>query len=448
MHLLYRTRNAENQKQMTSTTQPKCKLVTLGCKVNQYETQLVKEALLQNGYLEAHDDEVADLCIVNTCTVTSQGDSKSRQIIRKLSRDNPGTRTIVMGCYATRDPNEVAKLPNVFEVVTDKRELPDLFNRMGITDIPNGISYFDGRQRAFVKVQDGCILNCTYCIIPQVRPGLRSRSPQEIEEEIRRLIDNGHNEIVLTGIHVGHYGVETTRGKSGLPPFRLWHLFERLDRISGNWRMRLSSIETAEINDNFISAAANCEHLCPQFHPALQSGSTTVLRRMKRRYSVEKFLDKLSAMRERLDNPAFTTDVIVGFPGETEEEFQETMDACRKAEFMKIHIFPFSARKSTPAALFENQVQSSIIKERTGRLAKLENELATNFYRSNKGKEVEVLAERLVAEKPGWVRGCDRRYLPVQIPGTTADIGNFIIGRGIEATNESLIAERLSPPSE
>jgi len=286
-----------------------CRLITLGCKVNQYETQLVKEALLQNGYREACEQEVADLCVVNTCTVTSIGDSKSRQAIRRLARQNPGTRTVVMGCYATRDPQTVSRLPSVFEVVTDKRELPDVFARLGIVDIPKGISHFNGRKRAYVKVQDGCILKCTYCIIPQVRPGLHSRSPDDIEDEVRRLIDNGYKEVVISGIHVGHFGVETTRGKSGASPFRLWHLFRRLDRIPGDWRMRLSSIEAAEINEDFISAAADCEHLCPQFHPALQSGSERVLRRMRRRYSIHRFLEMLCVMRERLKNPAFTTGI-------------------------------------------------------------------------------------------------------------------------------------------
>ena len=222
-----------------------CRLVTLGCKVNQYETQLVLETLRKNGFREANKGEVADLCVVNTCTVTSSGDSKSRQVIRQLSRKNPGTRTLVMGCYATRDPQLVAELPSVFEVVTDKRELPDVLARHGIVDMPNGISHFEGRKRAYVKVQDGCILKCTYCIIPQVRPGLQSRSPEHIDEEFRRLIDYGHLELVVTGVHVGHYGVDTTRGNSGKEPFRLWHLFQKLDRIPGNWRMRLSSIEAS-----------------------------------------------------------------------------------------------------------------------------------------------------------------------------------------------------------
>jgi len=424
-----------------------CRLVTLGCKVNQYETQLVKETLLQNGYREAAEGEPADLCVVNTCTVTSTGDSKSRQVIRQLSRKNPGTRTIVMGCYATRDPQAVGDLPGVVEVVTDKRELPDLFDRMGMYDVPDGISQFDGRQRAYVKVQDGCILRCTYCIIPEVRPGLISRSPASIEEEVRRLIGNGYHEIVLSGIHVGHYGVDTTRGKSGLPPFRLWHLFERLDRIPGDWRMRLSSIEAVEINNDFIAAAANCEHLCAQFHPALQSGSETILRRMRRRYSISRFLEKLALMRERLDRPAFTTDVIVGFPGETEQHFEKTLQACRQARFMKIHVFPFSARKGTPAASFPEQVLPEIRKQRVRRLSELERDLAEEFYREFEDEPLEVLIEREHETKSGLVRGTDRRYIPVELPGTPAEIGRLVSAAGTQAHRHFLAAERRGGPS-
>lgn len=422
-----------------------CQLVTLGCKVNQYETQLVKEALEKNGYREAGEAETADLCVVNTCTVTATGDSKGRKLIRNLAKNNPGTKILVMGCYATRDPKTVSELPGVFEVVTDKRELPDILERHGIVDMPTGISEFEGRKRAYVKVQDGCILRCTYCIIPSVRPGLQSRSPQDIEAEVRRLVDNGFKEIVLTGIHVGHFGVDTTRGKSGKPPFRLWHLFRKLDQIPGDWRMRLSSVETAEINDDFISAAADCEHLCPQFHPSLQSGSDTVLRRMKRRYHVSRFLEKLQRMRERLNHPSFTTDVIVGFPGETDEEFAETMRACEEAAFMKIHIFPFSARKSTPAATYEDQILPEIRQERCAQLADLERSLAQKFYHTLIDRDLEVMIERECDDRPGWVRGTDRWYAPVVCPGTKADLGKFVYARGNSAHLEFLEADRLSP---
>lgn len=432
---------------LTDSGDKTCRMVTLGCKVNQYETQLVYEALRKNGYREARDGETADLCVVNTCTVTNTGDSKSRQVIRQLARKNPGTRTLVMGCYATRDPQQVADLPGVFEVVTDKRELPDILERHGIHDMPVGISHFEGRKRAYVKVQDGCILKCTYCIIPSVRPGLQSRSPQQIEEEVRRLVDNGYREIVITGVHVGHYGVDTTRGKSGKPPFRLWHLFQKLDKIPGDWRMRLSSIEAVEINDDFISAAADCEHLCPQFHPALQSGSETVLRRMRRRYSMARFLEKLENMRERLDDPAFTTDVIVGFPGETEEEFEETLQACRDARFMKTHVFPYSTRKGTKAADFADQCPPQVIKNRVQRLSDLERDLAERYYESRLGLPAKVLVEREISGRPGWVRGTDERYVPVELPGTADDIGRFVDVVGRSASRESMQADRIDGQS-
>ncbi len=425
-----------------------CRLVTLGCKVNQYETQLVLETLRQNGYREARQGEPADLCVVNTCTVTNSGDSKSRQVIRQLSRKNPGTRTLVMGCYATRDPAAIAELPSVFEIITDKRELPDVLERHGIVDMPSGISHFEGRKRAYVKVQDGCILKCTYCIIPQVRPGLQSRSVEEIENEVRRLVDNGYLEIVITGVHVGHYGVETTRGKSGKEPFRLWHLFQRLDRIPGNWRMRLSSIEAIEINKDFISAARDCEHLCPQFHPSLQSGSETVLRRMRRRYSISKFLDKLHMMKEHLEHPAFTTDVIVGFPGETEAEFEETLEACRQAEFLKIHIFPFSVREGTRAAEFADQVSPPVIKERVERLTEVERQLAKRYYQQREGKPSQVLVEQVSKNNPGFVRGSDERYVPIELPGSEADIGTFVAAKGEKSFRDYLQASRMEAVNE
>ena len=424
---------------------PTCRLVTLGCKVNQYETQLVRETLLANGYREAGDGEGADLCVVNTCTVTAAGDKKGRQLVRRLARDNPRTRTVVMGCYATRDPAAVAALPNVAEVVPDKRELPDVFDRLGLTNRPAGISRFDGRHRAFVKVQDGCILKCTYCIIPQVRPGLRTRDAGEIAGEVRRLVGNGYREIVLSGIHVGHYGVETTRGKSGRPPYRLWDLFRTLDAIPGDWRMRLSSVEAAEIHGDFLKAAADCEKLCPQLHPSMQSGSDVVLKRMRRRYRIGRFLEKLHAVREALGEVSFTTDVIVGFPGETDADFEATLNACRTAGYVKTHVFPFSARRGTPAATMPDQVPPDVRKDRCARLAALDRELAGEFYRSRLGRRTEVLVEG-VADRPGSVRGTDRFFCPVEIPGDFArDEGAFIVGI-CGSVNETGIVARRDPP--
>jgi threonylcarbamoyladenosine tRNA methylthiotransferase MtaB len=415
---------------MPETTQKNegrtCRLVTMGCKVNQYETQLVKEALEQGGIREAAADESADLCVVNTCTVTSEADSKARQLIRQLAKRQPGAQTVVFGCYAAREPETLSRLPGVIAVVGDNRELPDVFERFGVTRWPTGISRFDGHRRAFVKVQDGCILNCTYCIIPQVRPGLRSRTPQEIKDEVRRLVDRGYKEIILTGIHLGHFGVETTRGRSGNVPYRLWHLVRELDRIPGTWRLRLSSLEAAEVGPDFLAAIGDCERLCPHFHLCLQSGSDAVLSRMKRRYRVGRFLEKLDAIRERLYEPAFSTDVIVGFPGETEFDFVQTLDTCQRAGFMKIHIFPYSPRRGTPAAALPGQVTADEKKERGRRLAELERHLAGRYHQALSGKPLSVLVEARPAGRAGHVLGTACRYVPVELPGSVSDVGELI----------------------
>jgi threonylcarbamoyladenosine tRNA methylthiotransferase MtaB len=405
---------------------PTCRLVTLGCKVNQYETQLVKEALERRGYREAENDEAAQLCVVNTCTVTGEADSKARQVIRQLAKHNPGTQTVVFGCYAAREPQALAQLPGVIAVVPDHRELPDVMQRFGVCDWPTGISRFDGHRRAFVKVQDGCILNCTYCIIPQVRPGLRSRTPAEIIEEVRALIDHGYREIILTGIHLGHFGVEATRGRSGRPPYRLWHLIRDLDRIPGDWRLRLSSLEAAEVGPDFLAAIADCQRLCPHFHLCLQSGSDNVLYRMKRRYRAGRFLEKIAAIRRVFEAPAFSTDVIVGFPGETESDFQQTLDVCREAGFMKIHSFPFSPRRGTPAAGFTDSVSPESRKDRHRRLTELERRLAHEYYHSLRGRRLSVLVEAKPARKVGHVLGTACRYVAVEAPGTAADVGRLI----------------------
>src|SRR5436190_1229923 len=276
-----------------------CRLVTLGCKVNQYETQYVKEALELNGYREAADQEPAELCVVNTCTVTVEGDAKSRQLIRRLHQANPGAAIVVMGCYATRDPQEVGRLPGVTQVVTDKGRLPQELASLGVERWPRGIRRFDGHQRAFVKVQDGCLLNCTFCIIPTVRPVVRSREPAHVVAEVAGLVAGGAQEIVLTGIHLGHYGVDLSRGQ----PKPRW----------------------------------------------------------KRRYSAAGFLERCRRLKEGLDQPAFTTDVIVGFPGETDEDFAATCEVLETVGFCKLHVFSYSPRAGTLAAEFTDRVAPQVV---------------------------------------------------------------------------------------
>jgi threonylcarbamoyladenosine tRNA methylthiotransferase MtaB len=372
----------------------KLRVATLGCKVNQYETELVRQGLQRVGYTDCETSETADVCIVNTCTVTSEGDAKSRQVVRRLNRQNPDAKIVVMGCYATRAPQEVAELPGVAEVVTDKRELPDLMSRFGVIDVPTGLDGFSGRHRAYVKVQDGCLLRCSYCIIPHVRPKLTSRPHQHIIDEVSRLTEAGHREVVLTGIHLGHYGVDWNRNKPKEEWIRLAHLLRDLCELPGNFRIRLSSIEATEVTRELISVMRDHAHrIVPHLHLCLQSGSDSVLRRMRRRWGTRMFLNRCQLLREALDKPAITTDIIAGFPGETEEEFDQTLMTCREAGFSKIHAFPFSPRRGTPAAEMPDQIAKQVRSQRVKRLTNLETELRTEYYQQLVGSKLELLVE-------------------------------------------------------
>ena len=406
------------------------KTLTLGCKVNQYETELVREGFLRADFRDAADGEAADLCVVNTCTVTAEGDSKSRQAIRRLARENPAARIVVMGCYATRAPEELKKLPGVAEVVTDKREIPDLLGRFGVIDIPTGISRFGNRHRAYVKVQDGCLLRCSYCIIPYVRPNFSSREPQHVLDEVERLVSSGYREIVLTGIHLGHYGIERNRGKSKEDWLRLASLVRSMARLPGNFRIRLSSIEATEVTRELLAVMAEYpERIAPHLHICLQSGSDAVLRRMRRRWSSRLFSDRCRLVRETLDNPAITTDIIVGFPGETEADFQATCQVARDCGFSKIHIFPFSTRKGTPAADMPQQISAIEKNDRCQRLAELEADLRRTYYQSLLGRELTVLVEGESDTQPGTLVGTSCRYAPVEMPASTHKPGDLVTSR-------------------
>lgn len=392
----------------------KLKTHTLGCKVNQYETQYIREGLLGIGYEDASDSEPADLCIVNTCTVTNEGDSKSRQIIRRMHRRNPDARIVVMGCYATRAPEEVATLPGVAEVVTNKRELPDVLSRFGVVDIPNGISGLSNRHRAYVKVQDGCLLKCSYCIIPAVRPDMYSRPMNDVLDEVRRLVDRGYREIVLTGIHLGHYGVDFNRGKSKTDWVRLSRLVQAICEIPGDFRVRLSSIECTEVTRELIQVMRDFSaKVCPHLHVCVQSGSDSVLRRMKRRWTSRHIVDRCQLVQETLDRPALTTDVIVGFPGETDKEFEQTLATCRRIGFSKIHMFPFSARKGTPAAEMDHQITKAVKTERGKAVANLEAECRRQYARSLQGARLRMLVESV--DENGEMTGTTCRYLPARV---------------------------------
>ena len=425
------------------TIQRTCRLVTLGCKVNQYETQYVKEALENHGYREADADEAADLCIVNTCTVTMEGDAKSRTAVRRLHRRNPAADIVVMGCYATRDPQAVGRLPGVTRVITDKTRLAEELRPFGVVALPDGIRRFDGHQRAFVKVQDGCLLNCTFCIIPQVRPSLRSRPAHEIVAEVAGLVSRGVQEIVLTGIHLGHYGIDRSKGKPKAEWCRLWHLLEMLDEVPGDFRIRLSSLEAAEVRDDLVRVLALSRRIVPHLHLCLQSGSDRILGLMRRRYRSAGFLERCRRLREAApDQPAFTTDVIVGFPGETEADFGETCRVVREAGFCKVHIFPYSRRTGTPAAEYPGQIDPRVIEARRRRLLEIEGELARAYARNLVGRRLDVMVEGEDPARPGFCRGTSCHYLPVSFPGyAPALVGKRVPVRAIAAVGGAWIGE-------
>jgi threonylcarbamoyladenosine tRNA methylthiotransferase MtaB len=424
----------------------KLKTVTLGCKVNQYETEFLREGLLGIGYADAEEGQPADLCVVNTCTVTAQGDAKSRQVIRRLARENPAAKIVVMGCYATRAPDEVGQLPNVTEVLTDKRELPDLLGRFGVTDVPTGISGFGRRHRAYVKVQDGCLLRCSFCIIPHVRPQLASRPQQHIVDEVSRLVANGYREVVLTGIHLGHYGVELNRARPKSQWVRLSTLLTQLMALPGDFRLRLSSIEATEVTKELIDVmAGHPDRIAPHLHISMQSGSDSVLRRMRRRWGRQRFVDRCRLLQDRLDRPAITTDIIVGFPGETEGEFQETLAAAREVGFSKIHIFPFSARRGTPAAGFADQLSQELKHERVERLAEVEAELRAKYFAQLRGMQLRVLVESRLDNPPtsSPIRyvGTSCRYAPVELCTPTDSEGEFADIIAGPTRNDRILAE-------
>jgi len=418
-----------------------CRFVTLGCKVNQYDTQLVREALVGAGFREAQRDEPAELCVVNTCTVTQKSDSDGRYEIRKLLRQNPKAQIVVMGCYAARAPGELRNLSGVTAVVDDPVALAETLRSFGVTHLPRGISKFDGHHRAFVKVQDGCVLNCTFCIIPQVRPSLRSRPPEEIEQEVRRLVASGFHEIVLTGIHLGHYGVDFSKGRPRGEWCRLSHLVSRLVQVPGDWRLRLSSLEATEVTDDLIDVLAREPRVCPHLHLCLQSGSDSVLKGMKRRYSVANFLRRVDKLMSRLDHPALTTDVIVGFPSETETDFDQTLSVCDRVGFCKMHAFPYSPRQDTPAALMPDQIEARVIADRKSRLLTLESKLAERYYRTLVGRSLEVLVEQVNRDDHG-AKGTACRYVPVRFDAQPNEEYNLIHLIVVEAARTHVVGRR------
>ncbi|MCD4727109.1 MAG: radical SAM protein [Pirellulales bacterium] len=437
------------------------KTVTLGCRVNQYETEYLRQGFERLGYRDAVDGEPVDLCIVNGCVVTAESEAKTRKAIRRLAKKYPQAEIIVTGCYAARAADEAAAMPGVVEVVADKRQLPDLLARRGLADVPTGIERFPSRRRAYVKVQDGCLGRCSYCIVPTVRPYMTSRPADEVLREVRRLLEHGHREIVLTGIHLGAYGKaeDDKRGERGeerrergeyeggknlqiskspnlisriprpsslAPRPSLADLVRRITDINGDFRMRLSSIEAAEVSPELISLMAERrDRICPFLHLPMQSGSDAVLQRMNRRWTARQFIQHCREIQSSLDRPALCTDAIVGFPGETEADFAATCRVAEEVGFAKIHVFRFSPRPGTLAADMPGQVTNRIVQRRAGELGEIERMLRRRYCRSLIGRKLQVMVETTIPERPGWVLGTSEYHIPVALPGDQGLIGRF-----------------------
>ncbi|MBE6022800.1 MAG: tRNA (N(6)-L-threonylcarbamoyladenosine(37)-C(2))-methylthiotransferase MtaB [Cellulosilyticum sp.] len=399
---------------------------TLGCKVNQYDTEAVLEKFKEVGYEIVDFNEYADVYVVNTCTVTHLSDRKCRQMLRKTKKINPASTLVAMGCYAQIAGDKIREQVNEIDVIvgTDRRnqivELVEEYeqgqeeiinvvsNIMDVREFEEmTISHIGERTRVYVKVQEGCNNYCSYCIIPYTRGRIRSRKEDQVYDEVKRLAGLGFKEIILTGIHVLAYGKD-------LGDTNLIKLLQRVHTIDGIERIRMSSIEPVVITEEFINALRDMPKVCHHFHLSLQSGSDSVLKRMNRKYTTEEYAQSVEALRELWPDVALTTDIIVGFPGETDEEFEETLEFVKRVKLSQIHIFPFSPREGTPAAKMKNQIAPEVKEKREKALAAEEQVLRQSFMNQFIGEEMEVLFEK---HQSGFVAGYTSNYLRVQVAG-------------------------------
>jgi threonylcarbamoyladenosine tRNA methylthiotransferase MtaB len=408
---------------------------TLGCKVNHYETEAIWQLFKKGGYERADFEKHADVYIVNTCTVTNTGDQKSRQTIRRAIRNNPDAVICVTGCYAQTSPAEVMSIPGVDIVVgTQDRErllgFVDQFRNErepinGVSDIMKAKVYeeldvpeFTDRTRASLKIQEGCNNFCTFCVIPWARGLLRSREPKNVMKQAQQLVDAGYKEIVLTGIHTAGYGED-------MDDYNFAHLLSDMEEnIRGLKRLRISSIEASQITDEVIDVVGRSKILARHLHIPLQAGSDSVLERMHRKYKTSYFAEKVARLREALPDFALTSDVIVGFPGETDEEFQETYDFIRDLRFSELHVFPYSQRTGTPAAGMPDQVPDEVKHERVNRLIELSSKLSAEYAAGYQDQVLEVIPEEPLnhREPDGYFVGFTDNYLKVKFKSPSKDI--------------------------
>lgn len=393
----------------------------LGCKVNQYESEAIAELFAEKGYEIVGIDEEADVYVINTCTVTNFGDKKSRQLIRKVKRQNENAIVAVVGCYAQTAPKELMEIAGVNLVIGTKDraqivEMVEQYDRANgvenhVSDImkervfePLSIQKLANRTRAYLKIQDGCSQYCSYCIIPYARGPIRSREPQEVVAEVKRLAENGFKEVVLTGIHVASYGKDR-RDTS------LLDILKQVHEVEGIERIRFSSIEPNVVTEEFAQTMAALPKVCDHFHLSLQSGCDKTLKEMNRKYDTEKYRQAAATLRKYLPKVALTTDIIVGFPGETEEDFRESYAFAEEIGFAKIHVFPYSPKRGTPAAARKDQLLNAVKAERSHTLIQLSDRMAADFLADAVGTDAEVLYERAVGD--GIYEGHTTNYMKV-----------------------------------
>lgn len=409
----------------------KFQIYTLGCKVNTYESNVMRDALLNKGYFEVGLKEKADITIINTCTVTNTADSKSMKVIRQAIRRNENAIIVVCGCLVQNKKEEVSKIDGVDIVIgninkskivdyiekyiEEKKQEVDVRNIMNTNFEPMMLNNFN-KTRAFVKIQDGCNNFCSYCIIPYTRGNVRSKDKQSVLKEIQLLVDEGHKEVVLTGIHTGNYGAE-------FADYKFADLLKDIVKIDKLERLRISSIEITEINDDVMEVIKENNILVDHMHIPLQSGSDAVLKRMNRKYDKEYFINKIKKLRKIRPNISITTDVIVGFPGETKEEFEETIETIKKIEFTKLHVFPYSKREGTKAAIMDGQVDENIKKKRVKILLQLSKELEYNYMEKFIGQKVIFIPEMA---KEDYIIGHTGNFLNVKYHGNKNDLNKDI----------------------
>lgn len=412
---------------------------TLGCKVNHYETEAIWQLFKQEGYDRVEFESNSDVYIINTCTVTNTGDKKSRQVIRRAVRKNPDAVICVTGCYAQTSPAEIMAIPGVDIVVgtQDRVKMLEYIEQYkqerqpinGVRNIMKNRVYeeldvpaFTDRTRASLKIQEGCNNFCTFCIIPWARGLMRSRDPKEVIRQAQQLVDAGYKEIVLTGIHTGGYGED-------MKDYNLAMLLREIEaEVQGLKRLRISSIEASQITDEVIEVINDSNVIVRHLHIPLQSGSNTVLKRMRRKYTMEFFGERLDRLKEALPGLAVTSDVIVGFPGETEEEFMETFNFIKEHKFSELHVFPYSKRTGTPAARMEDQVEEEVKNERVHRLISLSDQLAKEYASQFENEVLEVIPEEEFKDQSttGLFVGYTDNYLKVVFQATEEMVGKIV----------------------